>query len=1397
MSYRALLGVLAVLPFLVLAVLYTAGSLEAAGQGQNPPNSPPDFGETTITRSVTENADAGDFGEAITATDVDNNTLTYSILTMPRGPFEIDSDTGQLRTTEPLNYEAMSTRVTPSYMLTYYYLYIGVSDGSADDYISVKVNVIDVEEHGIVDLLWDQPQVGTPIVASLTDPDGEVSDVTWQWAGSTSNAGPWTDITTNGTSATYTPVAGDVDNYLQATASYTDRRGSGKSANAVSVQKTREVPSNNTAPSFTSTTATRSVRENTPSGTSMGDAFQANDTDEIRYFLGVTDDDGAFDLDPKTGQLKVKDPLNHESKETYSLSVFARDPTRAGATSESTGTVGVTITVTDVNERPKVSGEFDPEYQETTESLWVTTLTGVDEDEDGPFHQNYSVGWLIDGFGDSDGDFFYIDEYGDNGDLKFLVPPDFENPADQNRDNVYDISITAYTGRFDMTFFNVSVTVIDRDDEGIITGPSSVNYPERAETSVATYTISDTTQETISWSVTGTDRDQFAIDGGVLRFESPPDYDSPSDHDKNNKYSITVTAYGTNVTAAMNVVVTVTEHNFSPVISGPTTPTFAENDTGTVATYSATDGDNDPIAWSLAGDDAGDLSIHSSDGTLTFNLSPDFEHPADHDTSNDYDVTVQAHDGTVSVDHPVTVTVTNINEAPSFDAQTATRTVDENTAADQPIDAPVEATDIDANDSLTYGLGGGTDDASFGIDTSNGQLKTKAALDHETKDTYSVTVTARDGGGLTGSITVTIDVGDVNEAPEFPSTETGARTIPENTQADQPIGGPVQANDPDDGDALTYTLSGTDVASFDIDNTTGQLKTKAALDLESKASYSVTVAVRDNKNAAGNSDTADDNTVTVTITVTQENEAPTFATETTTREIAENTTADQNIGDPVTATDPDQGDTLTYSLDQTSAASFEIVATSGQLQTKVDLNHEAKPSYTVTVTATDGQGASDDITVTISLTDTNDAPTFNSGLTTITFEVDENTVAGTNIGTALTATDQDSDTLTYSLDATSAAVFDIDDSNGQLKTKGPLDYETTSSYTVTVWVRDNKDAEGIDDTATDASITVTVNVNNLAEDGTITLSSRQPQVGTPFTATLTDPNIASPVVTWAWEKSSNETTWTVIASAEAAAYTPVAGDVGNWLKVTATYDDRQQGSDDKSAQATSEFAVRDTPSTNVGPEFGTGPFTRSIVEGSTAGRNIGNPVTATDENAEDNDKLTYELSGTDVDSFDIDATNGQVKTKAPLVYATKRNYTVIATATDPSLESDTITVTINVTRAPRPPSNNGNSGGNSGGGGGGGGGSPSQRTDSKPGFDEGPSTTREVAENTTAGRNIGQPVTATDADNDPLTYSLSGTHAASFGIDPSTGQLKNQGRLGPRSEGQLSRDRHRERWRGQ
>ncbi len=69
------------------------------------------------------------------------------------------------------------------------------------------------------------------------------------------------------------------------------------------------------------------------------------------------------------------------------------------------------------------------------------------------------------------------------------------------------------------------------------------------------------------------------------------------------------------------------------------------------------------------------------------------------------------------------------------------------------------------------------------------------------------------------------------------------------------------------------------------------------------------------------------------------------------------------------------------------------------------------------------------------------------------------------------------------------------------------------------------------------------------------------------------------------------------------------------------------------------------------PEFVDGAGTRSIAENTPPGVNIGAPISATDDDEgaiEYADTLTYSLSGTDASSFDIDASTGQLITKAPL-----------------------------------------------------------------------------------------------------------------------------------------------------
>ena len=93
----------------------------------------------------------------------------------------------------------------------------------------------------------------------------------------------------------------------------------------------------------------------------------------------------------------------------------------------------------------------------------------------------------------------------------------------------------------------------------------------------------------------------------------------------------------------------------------------------------------------------------------------------------------------------------------------------------------------------------------------------------------------------------------------------------------------------------------------------------------------------------------------------------------TTREVDENTKAKSNIGAPVSAND-DDGDLLIYTMDGADAAHFDISRNNGQLKTKAALDYETRNSYTVVVTATDPSGAKDSITVTINVADADDPP---------------------------------------------------------------------------------------------------------------------------------------------------------------------------------------------------------------------------------------------------------------------------------------------------------------------------------------------------------------------------------------------------------------------------------------
>ncbi len=1271
----------------------------------NDANDAPVFANESITRSIAENTAANtNIGEPVSATDEDEDTLTYTLGGTDAASFDIDSTNGQLKTKASLDYESKT-----SYSVT-----ITAKDGDdASDSINVTINITDVEEaatqnapvftegESVTRTVAENTAAAQNIGDAVSATDADENTLTYSLSGT--DAASFGIVSTTGQLQT----KGNLNYETKKSYSVVVTVSDGSLSDTINI--TINVTDVNDAPAFAADSATRSIAENTAADTNIGEPVSATDEDEdtLTYTLAGTDA-ASFDIGSIDGQLKTKAALNYETKKSYAVVVTASDETLSD-------TINITINVTDVNEAPVFAA--DSATRSIAENTAANTTIGdpvsaKDADE-------VTLTYALSG---TDAALFDIGST--DGQIKTKAALNYETKKS------YSVVVTASDGSLSDTI-NITINVTDANDAPVFAADSatrSIAENTAANTNIGEpVSATDEDEDTLTYTLGGTDAASFDIDStnGQLKTKASLDYESKTSH------SVSITAKDAdNASDSINVTINITNVEEAATQNAPVftegesvTRTVAENtaaaqNIGDVV--SATDADEDTLTYALSGTDAASFGIVSTTGQLQTKGNLNYE------TKKSYSVVVTASDGSLSDTINITINVTDVNDAPAFAADSATRSIAENTAADTNIGDPVSATDED-EDTLTYTLGG-TDTASFDIDSTDGQLKTKASLDYGTKKSYSVVVTASDGS-LSDTINITIKVTNVNEAPAF-AADSATRSIAENTAADTNIGDPVSATDADE-DTLAYALSGTDAASFDIDTTNGQIKTKVALNYETKKSYAVVVTASD--------ETLSD-TINITINVSDVNDAPVFADDSTTRSIAENTDADTNIGDPISATDEDE-DTLTYTLAGTDAASFDINSTDGQLKTKASLDFETKSSYAVTVTAKDGDDASDSINVTINITDVEEvvatAPVFTEG-ESATRTVAENTAAAQNIGDAVSATDADEDTLAYALSGTDAASFDIDTTNGQIKTKVALNYENKKSYAVVVTASD----ENLSDT-----INITINVTDVNEAPAFAAESATRSIAENTDA---DTNIGDPVS--ATDEDEDTLTYTLGGTDEASFD---IGSTDGQLKTKAALNYETKSSysvvvtaSDENLSDTINITINVTD-VNEAPAFAAESATRSIAENTDADTNIGDPISATDE---DEDTLTYTLGGTDEASFDIGSTDGQLKTKASLDYETKSSYAVTVTAKDGDDASDTINVTINITDVEEVVAN-------------------------APEFTEGESATRTVAENTATAQNIGTAVAATDADEDTLTYALSGTDAASFDIDTTNGQIKTKAAL--------------------
>ncbi|MYK35447.1 MAG: hypothetical protein F4045_10215, partial [Chloroflexi bacterium] len=341
----------------------------------------------------------------------------------------------------------------------------------------------------------------------------------------------------------------------------------------------------------------------------------------------------------------------------------------------------------------------------------------------------------------------------------------------------------------------------------------------------------------------------------------------------------------------------------------------------------------------------------------------------------------------------------------------------------------------------------------------------------------------------------------LNSEPEFDEDPPESRSVNENVAGGTAIGAPVTAMD-DDGDTLHYELnSATLRETFTVDSATGQIRVKSGVTLnhEASASYMLPIRVRDGFDEDRDSDTAYDDDITIPVTVVDLDEPATVA--------FTPSSGPYEAGDQITATVTDEDDS--FSID-----SYQWARGATQTGAFADINGATSAAYTmteddinnflrVTVQYDDTHGTDKTISATTGskVVLGNAEPEFSA--TSTTRNVDENTASNMNVGAPVSTTDNDGDTLEYRLTGTDAGSFSIEAASGQIKTSASLNFESKSSYSVVVEVRDKKDSTGAADTDWDDTIDVTINVNNVDEAGTVTISGME-SGGETLTASVTD-----------------------------------------------------------------------------------------------------------------------------------------------------------------------------------------------------------------------------------------------------------------------------------------------------
>ncbi|PNI54331.1 CELSR2 isoform 6 [Pan troglodytes] len=765
-----------------------------------------------------------------------------------------------------------------------------------------------------------------------------------------------------------------------------------------------------------------------------------------------------FEIDPRSGVIRTRGPVDREEVESYQLTVEASDQGRDP--SPRSTTAAVFLSVEDDNDNAPQFSEKRYVVQvreDVTPGAPVLRVTASDRDKGSNALVHYSIM-----SGNARGQ-FYLDAQ--TGALDVVSPLDYETTKE------YTLRVRAQDGgRPPLSNVSglVTVQVLDINDNApiFVSTPFQATVLESVPLGYLVLHVQAIDADAgdnarLEYRLAGVGHDfPFTINNGTGWISVAAELD----REEVDFYSFGVEArdHGTPaLTASASVSVTVLDVNDNnPTFTQPEYTVRLNEDAAvgtSVVTVSAVDRDaHSVITYQItSGNTRNRFSITSQSGGGLVSLAL----PLDYKLERQYVLAVTASDGTRQDTAQIVVNVTDANtHRPVFQSSHYTVNVNEDRPAGTTV-VLISATDEDTGENarITYFM----EDSipQFRIDADTGAVTTQAELDYEDQVSYTLAITARDNGIPQKSDTTYLEilVNDVNDnAPQFlRDSYQGSvyEDVPPFTSVLQ-----ISATDRDSGlnGRVFYTFQGGDDGDGDfiVESTSGIVRTLRRLDRENVAQYVLRAYAVDK----GMPPARTPMEVTVTVLDVNDN-PPVFEQDEFDVFVEENSPIGLAVA-RVTATDPDEGTNaqIMYQIVEGNIPEvFQLDIFSGELTALVDLDYEDRPEYVLVIQATSAPLVSR-ATVHVRLLDRNDNPPvlgnfeilFNNYVTNRS-----SSFPGGAIG-RVPAHDPDiSDSLTYSFErGNELSLVLLNASTGELKLSRALDNNRPLEAIMSVLVSD-------------------------------------------------------------------------------------------------------------------------------------------------------------------------------------------------------------------------------------------------------------------------------------------------------------------------------------------------------